>query len=144
MSPIGVLDASVVARFWFSEQDVELADAAYAFLRARAEGRIELHAPDLMLVEVGNALWKMARFQGWPLAAARSAASQLPGLGFELHPAERDLVAAVDIALDHGVTVYDALYVSLARRLGAPLYTTDQRLVRSVGRDFPEVRPLTA
>ena len=144
MSPICVLDASVVARFWFDQNDVDLADAAAGFLRARAEGRVELHAPDLMLCEVGNVLWKMSRIHGWPAVAARRAASQLPGLGFELHPSDRDLPSAVDIALDHGITVYDALYVSLARRLGAPLYTTDRKLVRSLGGDFPEVKLLTA
>lgn len=144
MSSACVLDASVVARFWFDEQDIELARAAAVFLQARAEGRIDIHAPDLMLCEVGNVLWKMVRFEGWPPVAARRAAKQLLGLGFRLHPAGRDLETALAVSLDHGVTVYDALYVALARRLGVPLFTADQRLVRSIGKDFPEVRPLTA
>jgi predicted nucleic acid-binding protein len=144
MSHACVLDASVVARFWFDEGDASLADAAAAFLVARATDRVELHAPELMLCEVGNVLWKAARFQGWPSAAARRAVSQLPDIGFEIHSASADLDAAVGIALDYGVTVYDALYLALARRLAAPLYTADARLVRAVGADFPEAQLLTA
>ena len=144
MSPACVLDASVVARFWFAEDDIELADAAVALLRACAGGQISLHAPELMLSEVGNVLWKLSRFRGWPPVAARRAVAQLPEIGFELHPAARDLEAALDVALDHGVTVYDSLYVALARRLGVPLYTTDSKLVRAVRGEFPEVRLLTA
>jgi predicted nucleic acid-binding protein len=144
MSRACVLDASVVARFWFDERDATSADAAAVFLVAGTSGQLVLHAPDLMLSEVGNVLWKAARFQGWPAAAARRAVTQLPALGFELHPAGRDLEAALAIALDHGVTVYDALYLALARRLGVPLYTADAKLVRRVGRDFPEVQALTA
>jgi predicted nucleic acid-binding protein len=139
-----VLDASVVARFWFDDDDLDLAGAAAGFLAAHAAGKLAIHAPDLLLGEVGNALWKMARFHGWPPVAARRAASQLAALDFHLHPAGRDLEAAVDVALDHGTTVYDALYLALARRIGAPCYTADRKLVRAVGRDFPELRLVRA
>jgi predicted nucleic acid-binding protein len=37
---------------------------------------------------------------------------------------------ALDLALAHGLSAYDACYVALARREAVPLVTADERLVR--------------
>ena len=48
----------------------------------------------------------------------------------------------LDLALEHGMSVYDSTYVHLAEHLGLPLLTTDSRLVRKIGRAFPCLVPL--
>ncbi len=46
----------------------------------------------------------------------------------------RDLMeAALEIALAHGRTVYDAIYVALAVARDCALVTADERLVRALG-----------
>ncbi|MBK9063303.1 MAG: type II toxin-antitoxin system VapC family toxin [Acidobacteria bacterium] len=40
--------------------------------------------------------------------------------------------AALDLALDHGLSVYDAVYAVLARTLAAPLVTADGRLLAAL------------
>ena len=40
--------------------------------------------------------------------------------------------AALDLALDAGISVYDAVYASLARTLAAPLVTADARLLAAL------------
>ena len=49
-------------------------------------------------------------------------------LGIELY--EVDQVEVLEIALDTGLSTYDASYLWLSRRLSIPLVTLDQRLAR--------------
>lgn len=137
-----VLDASVVTRWWFDEADTSLSGQSMSFLRAHRAGTLAIHVPDLLLIEVGNAFWKLVRFSGWPLAAARSALDQLGYADLAVH-ASADLVAAAfEIAASHGITVYDAIYVCLAAGLDLPLFTADDRLVGKIGAAFPFVRSI--
>jgi len=142
MTPACVLDASVVVKWWFSEDDVFLADAARTFLKAYCEGDLDIHAPDLLYAEVGNVLWKATRLRNWPPMAARQAVRDLVALGLSAHPMSGLLPAAFELASTYGITVYDASYVFLARRLEIPCYTADRRLIRAVGDSIPEVQEL--
>jgi predicted nucleic acid-binding protein len=142
MTPACVLDASVVVKWWFSEDEVILANAAQTFLKAYDAGDLVIHAPDLLYAEVGNVLWKATRLRNWPPLAARQAVKDLIGLGLSAHPMSGLLPGAFDLASAHGITVYDASYVALARRLGVPCYTADRRLIRAVGDSIPEVLEL--
>jgi predicted nucleic acid-binding protein len=143
MTQACVLDASVVVKWWFSEDEVVLAGAAQAFLSAYHAGELDIHAPDLLYAEVGNVLWKATRLRSWPPLAARQAVRDLVGLGLSAHPMSGLLPGAFELAAAYGITVYDASYVALARRLGVPCYTADRRLIRAVGDSIPEVRELT-
>ena len=142
MMPACVLDASVVVKWWFSEDDVVLANAARTFLKAYSAGDLEIHAPDLLFAEVGNVLWKATRLRDWPPLAARQAIKDLVGLGLSSHSMSGLLPGAFELAAAYGITVYDASYLALARRLGLPCYTADRRLIRAVGDSIPEVREL--
>ena len=39
---------------------------------------------------------------------------------------------ALQVALDHGISAYDAMYVALSLSTGLPLVTADDRLVRTL------------
>ncbi len=142
MTPACVLDASVVVKWWFCEDQVALANAARTFLQAYCAGDLEIHAPDLLYAEVGNVLWKATRLRDWPPRAARQAVKDLVDLGLSSHPMPGLLPGAFELAAAYGITVYDASYLALARRLGAPCYTSDRRLIRAVGGSVPELREL--
>ncbi len=137
-----VLDASVVARWWFRDEDLHLANRAASIRGAMHEGRIAAHVPDLCAIEVANAMWKLTRFSGWPVAAAREAVGQIDALGLRVHPSAPILSTALDLSVQFGVTVYDAVYVCLALSLEVPLFTADEKLVRKVGASLPFVRSI--
>ena len=90
--------------------------------------RIVLHAPDFLLIEAANVLWKKARRK--EIADPQpylEELSRLPDV-VVLCPSV-DLVArASAIALEIAHSVYDCLYLACAEVEGAPLVTADCRL----------------
>ncbi len=91
---------------------------------------LELIAPDLLLLETASALRKLAMLRSISGAAADRAVSRLPEVGIAT------ITTAVLLAdawsLRKRLTIYDAVYVALAKNLGLPLVTADARLVRAI------------
>jgi predicted nucleic acid-binding protein len=132
-----VVDASVLVPLLVSEDDSPTA-------RVLVEGEPELIAPDLILAEALNVLWKKQRL-GQIDDSARSDAVALIGpplVRLVAMPPLARQASALAQALDH--PVYDCFYLVLAEREGVPLVTADRRLIAkagSAGRDAL-VRPL--
>jgi len=49
------------------------------------------------------------------------------GVNVILEPEERYLDKTLEIALEHKVTIYDALYIALAKESDMPLLTLDEK-----------------
>ena len=127
-----VLDASVAVKWLLTDE--EDTAAAVGLLRRQREGGLRLLAPRQIEVEVANALRKAA-------LAGRIATSEA-GTGGDrwltiastsLHLVEnrRLLRPALRESLRWGVSLFDALYVSLAVIAGTHLVTGDRRLLRA-------------
>ena len=115
-----IVDASVAVKWWFAEQgSVES--------RQLLAHRIVLYAPDFLLIEAANVLWKKARRK--EMADPQpylEELSRLPDVVM-LCPSS-DLVArASAIALEIAHPVYDCLYLACAEVEEAPLVTADGR-----------------
>jgi predicted nucleic acid-binding protein len=116
-----VVDASV-ATLWFYPQ------ARSAEARAVLASGVELVGPPLIRLEVGTALLRAVRRGELAAATARrSALDLLPG-AVRLTDREGLLGEAYDVALRHGGSLYDAVYVALARGLSASLVTDDAQM----------------
>jgi predicted nucleic acid-binding protein len=90
-------------------------------------GRHKIMAPDLMLVECGNALWRRCRRGELTAKQARSAHHDLASTSFALTP-DRELAgAALELAIDLDHPVHDCLYLALGLRAGVPVVTADRR-----------------
>lgn len=115
-----VVDASVALK-WFVEEDGS--DAARAL-----HGR-HLTAPDLLIAEVANGLWRMVRSGRLPPAAAPLAMRRLPRYLASLAPLAplAGRAAEIALALDH--PAYDAFYLALAEASGSIVVTADRRLL---------------
>ncbi|MBI4504117.1 MAG: type II toxin-antitoxin system VapC family toxin, partial [Chloroflexi bacterium] len=121
-----VVDASVVAKWYVPESG---SDAALALL----EADLTLLAPDLLLAEVGNILWRKAR-QGELTDAhatriARAFRAEAPVV---LWPSSALIETALAVALAFDRSVYEGLYLALALTVGSQLVTADRRLVRAL------------
>jgi predicted nucleic acid-binding protein len=120
-----VIDASVAVKWVIEEERTKEALA----LRGRA-----LAAPDLLIAECANILWKKVRRNELSEQEAGFAAGLLAHADIELVAMRPYLEAAVRIAvaLDH--PAYDCVYIALAEAEGLRLVTADTSLVRKVRR----------
>jgi len=94
-------------------------------------GADSLHAPHLIDVEVTSALRRYVAREVIDASEGELALEQLAELRIVRYPHEQLLERAWE--LRHTITAQDAMYVTLAEALGAPLVTTDAALARSSG-----------
>lgn len=131
------MDASVAIK-WLSPFRLEvLAPEARGLLDSWQQGAIQLIAPDLIWLEVANAHWKAVRQNRCTSSDAQTSLLALHAQELPTVPAEQFIDLALRIALQHGRTVYDSLYVALAVTLNSELITADEKLVNTFSSYFP-------
>ena len=122
-----VIDTSVALK-WLKPQGEEHVKAATALLEQHQAGGVVLHAPSHLLLEVMNALWSH-RATAAQITRAVRLLRQLhivfvePDLGL--------LNTAAELAVEHRITAYDALFAALAEDLGCELVTDDRKSANS-------------
>lgn len=119
-----LFDASVAVKLVLTEPGSDT---------ARRLARRRLVAPDLLLPECANIIWKAVRRKELEPAQAQFACVALLALPFELMSSRELLPAALDRAVSLGHPAYDCLYLELAARLDLPLVTADRRLRQLAG-----------
>lgn len=120
-----VIDASVVAAALFQEAHAEAA-------RALLVADCELHAPDLILAEVGNVIWKRHGRKEIDEAEARQMLADCLRLPLKVVPSGDLVEPALALALRTKRTVYDCLYLALAIGTKAVLVSADKRFVNAM------------
>ena len=130
-----IVDASVAVK-WFAEEEGS----------PRAEALLEnedLIAPDLIIAEVGNAMWKKFRKHWLTRVQVIAAIEQLPGY-FSRMISTPDLAPrAMELALLQDHPIYDCFYLALAERERLPIVTADGRLLAAARKlGTIEARPL--
>jgi predicted nucleic acid-binding protein len=122
-----VLDASVLAKCLFSEAGSEVARAAVA--------RVDrLIAPDYLFIELSSIAAKNIRREGVTHAYAAEAIRRAETMLDEILPARPFAAKALELAVEHGVSVYDGLYLALAVARESVVLTADIRLVEACKR----------
>jgi predicted nucleic acid-binding protein len=134
-----ILDTGVMVKVFVVEQD---SSRATALLRAAAEGRCRLAAPDFMVIEFGNVLWKYVRRTVLSEEEAWQALGEFPYDRIEWLPARMLLKDAFRFAYEYGITVYDGAFLAGAESLAVDLVTADEALHRKVSGRLPWVRLL--
>lgn len=122
--PARVVDASVVAAWCFREPR---APEALALLQDS-----DLYAPFLLAYELASIARRKAA--AYPLTLDLLDEALQTALALPIHWSDVDHPAVFRLAVDASLTSYDASYLYLARLLGAPLATFDQRLARAASR----------
>lgn len=120
-----VVDTSVAVKWVVPEVLSDRADE----LLARDP---DLLAPDLLLVEAANALWKKTMRKEISAREAERALRLLAESGIDLRPTAPLLARAMGLARRLGHPVYDCVYLALSQRERVPLVTADKRLLASV------------
>ena len=121
-----VVDASVAIKWVIEEAG---SDAARALVLGEP-----LLAPDFLLVECANILWKLVRRRLLSRDDGRAALAAIEAVPVQLMPAPVYVSAAQDIGLDLEETVYDSLYLAVALAERAVLVTADRRFAQAARR----------
>jgi predicted nucleic acid-binding protein len=133
-----VVDASVVIKWFVPEIH---SDAARRWLNASHD----YVAPDLVFPEVGNVVWKKVRRKELKGTEGRQLVTDLQHVAVVTVATRSLLPDAVVLALTVGITVYDAMYLTLAMRLETAVITGDDRFANRLAEHpllVPHIRRL--
>lgn len=123
---VKVVDASALAAVLFGEPEGHTV--------GQQLGDAQLVAPQLMHYELANVCWVKCRRHPSQRDDLLQMFTAERRLGVDSVPV--DHAAALALALQTGLTAYDAAYLWLARELGAELVTLDRQLQRAAA-DLP-------
>ena len=123
------MDASVAMAWCFEDEETEATDIVLDRLRDD-----DAAVPAIWPLEVANVLLVAERRDRLSEAQASRFLELLTQLPIEVDEAPHDLAAIVAAGRRHELSSYDASYLVLAERLGAPLATLDRRLAKAAER----------
>lgn len=126
-----VIDASVVIKVYIPEI---LSDKAEEVMSRVASGDLILLAPDLLYPETGNILWRKQRLHELTPAEVEEIVDAITYLPIRIEQSRPVMPLAVSIAMHSGITVYDAMYVAVARIYETRMITADRRLVDALAK----------
>ena len=126
-----VIDASVLAKWLLPEPN---SAEARSLVRTASLGGVRLSAPAHLLAELTNILWKHAfLLRTITPDEARESVSALETVPISIQSLDALIPEALDLALAHGHSVDDCLYVALALREESDLVTADRALAAAFG-----------
>ena len=114
-----VIDASVAIKWVIEEHGTP---------EATSLRRHRLFAPELLVAECANVLWKKTRRRELTPDEARLAARLLQRADVELAPMRALLEPATELAIAMDHPAYDCAYFALAESLSCDLVTADRKL----------------
>ncbi len=125
-----VVDASVGVKLFVIEEHSDR--AVQLFENLSYDPPAIFYVPDLFYSEFANILWKYTRRFGRPLEDSLADLANLRTLALRVAPNAGLMEEALEMAVQTGLTAYDACYAVLARRLSIPLITADQLHSRTI------------
>ncbi len=129
-----VIDASVALAWCLEDESSHYADLALEQLRVE-----DASVPHHWALEVANGLLaaeRRGRVSTRETAELVALLTSLPIVPDPLSRA-RDLNATLNVAREYDLTTYDAAYLELARRIGAPIATLDGTLAKAAKQAGP-------
>ena len=123
-----VLDASLILKWIF--EDEEGGDKARYYRDRHISGAEVVAIPDLFFYEVANVLATKTRLTK---EGAAEAFSLFWNFDFEVFSLGlEEFLNGITLSKRHGITLYDAAYIELARVLNCYFVTSDRRLYQKV------------
>lgn len=120
-----VLDSSVAVK-WFSSDKESFWGKAKDFFDDLQAGKLTVFSPELSLLEIANALLLGKKIN---VGAVKEACGLLRGLRIQFPPLSTSLLdEAILLSAGNKLTVYDALYLALAKQQKCQVITADEKM----------------
>lgn len=120
-----VIDASVAVKWLLPEEG---SDQATTLIEAGHD----LYAPDLLVSETGNVLWKESRRGDLSDAAVQRLLAEFLDIRLRWVDSRSLAADALEIARRHDRSFYDSLYLALAHVIDGTLVTADARFTHAL------------
>lgn len=118
------IDASVLVKTVIDEEYSTNA------LKLISDQKTILYAPNILFIEAGSVLYKMARRRIVEKSYATEAYANLLKLPIEIHEEDwSGLPGILDMSLRLGIHFYDCLYIRTAKKTASTLISSDQKLL---------------
>ena len=128
-----VLDASIAIK-WFSSINEEHVENALAIQEKQVSGEINIIVPDLFFLEVLNAFITSSQFSAEDILIIKDV---LFKMSLEIkYPDDTMLTDSSKIAFEQDLTIYDSIYIAVAKSCDAILYTEDKKIL-SCNKNYP-------
>jgi len=124
-----VVDASVVLSWLLPDE--KLTKKANKLYKRYVDGEVRLIAPDLLWYEVLNGVKSAVTSKRIGKKRGKEAVEKFSGLGLEFENQVGSFDRIFETALKHGLSVYDASYVALAKEVGLRLFTFDKGILKN-------------
>ncbi|HZG38363.1 MAG TPA: type II toxin-antitoxin system VapC family toxin [Nodosilinea sp.] len=135
-----VVDASVAIKLFIEQEGSAQAEALFEQLSTQPG--TALYVPELFFAECANVLWQYVRRASYPPDQAKVNLAQLRALSLQTVAIQEIVSEALEIAIAHNISAYDACYVELSARLQLPLVTADQKLIRALADTTYQIQAL--
>lgn len=132
-----VIDASIAARFLLVE---DLSNKAELILENFMNGSIDLAAPELIVYETGNTLWKA--FKQGLISMQKAKEKILHFLNLKINFIElngEDHRKIMEWSIKNGATYYDSTYVIASKKVKGTFLTADDILYEKASKDIPTI-----
>ena len=126
-----VIDASVLIKFFLPEV---LSGQAEKILTQVEQGEIKLRAPDLIYPETGNILWKKHRRKELSRSEVEDISGSIESLPISIETSKPLMSLAIELGMAYGITVYDSMYMVVAKISESALITADRKLVEQISK----------
>lgn len=113
-----VIDASCILEFLLNQESKDFV--------TQKVGSLNLIAPQCLPYEVGNAVSKLMKRKLITIFEGTAVCHEFVRIPFRF--VETDIPEALMIAGNTNSYAYDAYYISVAKRLGLPLFTLDENM----------------
>ena len=123
-----VLDASVILKWIFADEDG--GERAAGLREDHVSGNEIIAVPDLLFYEIGNVLSTKTRLSESAIAEALSLLWDFSFERFDLGLDEYQ--SSMALSRKYKITLYDAAYVELSRRLKCTFVTAERQLFEKI------------
>ena len=121
------IDASVMARWFIPGEEYE--EEALKIRNDYAQGKIQLYAPTPIKYEVLNSIWKAVTRKLMETNQAKTYCQIIPKImPTTIKLESQDLEETIEIAVKEKITIYDATYITTAKKTKSTLITADNKL----------------
>ena len=126
---IGVVDTSALIRLFVP--DGPMAEGFEDFLRGVERGINTVIAPELLVAEAANVINRKQTSGELSGEESLRLLGDLLSVPIRLFSHRPLLLPAFELARQYQLTVYDALYLALAREQGAVIFSADSKMIKT-------------